>query len=155
MSVTVHLRRVIKADTYALWIWANDEQTRSGSFSHDSIPWERHLAWLAETLSSEAKLIFIAESSSAQPLGSVRFDTSDGWRTARLSYVVAPESRRQGVSRPMISESLLMLRSKGSVEVHASVLRSNERSARVFRGLGWELREGGDSLTFVTTTDDR
>lgn len=48
-----------------------------------------------------------------------------------------------------------MLDSKGPVEVHAEVLRTNERSARVFRALGWAARESDDSFTFTAAPKSR
>jgi RimJ/RimL family protein N-acetyltransferase len=151
----VRVRRASASDAYALWIWANDEATRAASFTHERISWDGHVRWLAQTLASDDKLVLIAESHDAQPLGSVRFDTVDAWRTARLSYVVAPESRGRGVSRPMIEAALRFLSEKGPVEIHADVLRSNDRSARVFRALGWSAEEREDSFTFVAAAEGK
>jgi UDP-2,4-diacetamido-2,4,6-trideoxy-beta-L-altropyranose hydrolase len=147
----VCLRRAKLEDAYALWLWANDPGTRANSFTREPIAWDAHVSWLDRWLTDEAKIILVAESRGAQPIGCVRFDSSDGWQSARLSYVIAPESRGHRLAAPIISAALPMLATAGSgVVVTAEVLEGNESSARVFRSLGWQERSGGNgSLRFV------
>src|SRR2546423_11917390 len=45
----VVLRRGSRSDAYALWLWANDDETRGASFGRESIPWEMHVEWLERT----------------------------------------------------------------------------------------------------------
>ena len=153
---TLRLRVATAGDAHLLWLWANDVETRAASFGRDPIPWPEHVAWLTRQLESGRAVVLIAESADAdgaerrQPLGSVRFDTADGWTTARLSYVVAPESRGRALSRPLIRCAVEWLRAThASVWVRAEVLRANTRSLRVFRGLSWvEEPSSTDLITF-------
>ena len=146
-SSVLRLRPAEDRDLYSLWLWANDPETRHASFGRSAVSWSDHVAWF-ERQRGDAAHVFIGETSEAQPIGSVRFDTTDGWRTARLSYVVAPEARRRGWSRPLVTQgvALLGVRRPG-VAITARVMADNTGSLRLFRGLGWsESVDGGDHL---------
>jgi len=146
-SAVLRLRPAETGDLYSLWLWANDPETRRASFGRSIISWSDHVAWF-ERQRRDGSYIFIAEIAESQPIGSVRFDTADGWRTARLSYVVAPEARRQGWSRPLVTQGveLLGVRRPGAT-VTARVMADNNWSLKLFRGLGWnESLDGGDHL---------
>ncbi|HEX2188379.1 MAG TPA: GNAT family N-acetyltransferase [Longimicrobiaceae bacterium] len=138
--MTAPLRVVPAAagDAYALWLWANDAGTRAASFGRDPIAWADHVAWLERALADAAHAVLVARSADGRPVGSIRFDTGDGWRTARLSYVVAPEARGEGRSGPMVRAGVAWVRgAHPGVAVRARVMEANERSLRVFRRLGW------------------
>lgn len=113
------------------------------------------MAWF-ERQQSDAAHVFVGETAEAQPIGSIRFDTADGWRTARLSYVVAPEARRQGWSRPLVTHGVGLLGVRHpAVAITARVMADNAGSLRLFRGIGWnETVDGGDHL-FVQRLDPR
>jgi RimJ/RimL family protein N-acetyltransferase len=134
-------------DLYCLWLWANDPETRRASFGRGTISWSDHVAWFERQRQGEAP-IFIAETAQGQPIGSVRFDTDDGWRTTRLSYVVGPEARRQGWSCPLVTHGVQQFRLlRPGATITARVMADNVGSLRVFRGLGWtESVEGGDHV---------
>jgi RimJ/RimL family protein N-acetyltransferase len=136
-------------DLYCLWLWANDPETRRASFGRATISWSDHVAWFERQRRDEAP-IFIAETAEGQPIGSVRFDTEDRWRTARLSYVVGPEARRQGWSRPLVTHGVQHIRLlRPDATITARVMADNAGSLRVFRGLGWSESVEGRDHVFV------
>lgn len=144
----IRVRAAGPSDAYALWLWANDPETRGGSFAGAEIRWADHVQWLTARLTDDSSVILVGEDDS-RPIGLVRFDTKDGWRTARLSYVVAPEARGQGWGTPLVQRGLTHLIGLHSeVAVWAEVKPTNERSLRVFRGLGWTEETAGDVTTF-------
>lgn len=143
------LRRAERTDAYALWLWANDPETRRASSGRATIPWAEHQSWLSDRLPDQSALVLIAVTPDGQPVGSIRFDTADAWATARLSYVVAPEARGRGLSRPLVAKGTALLRQeRPGVEVRAEVLDDNARSLAVFRDAGWveAATPGGHSL---------
>jgi RimJ/RimL family protein N-acetyltransferase len=143
---TLDLRRATPQDAYALWLWANDADTRAGSRGRDLIEWDEHIRWLNEQVTSDAAMIYVAESADRRPVASIRFDTRDGWQTARLSYVVAPESRGRGISNWLIRSGVdSLLRDHPSATVVAHVLQRNAASLRVFRNLGWREHQDATS----------
>jgi RimJ/RimL family protein N-acetyltransferase len=146
-SFALRLRPAHASDLYSLWLWANDPETRRASFGRSPVSWSEHVAWF-KLQRGGAAYVFIGETAETQPIGSVRFDTTDGWRTARLSYVVAPEARRQGWSRPLVTQGIELLGvRRPSVPITARVMADNPGSLRLFRGLGWnESVDRGDHL---------
>ena len=154
MTVAVNatgLRPARFEDGYALWLWSNDPLTRRWSGSRAPIHFERHMVWLARRLADPSTLILFAEDEAGTPVGSVRFETTDGWQTARLSYVVAPRFRGQGRSRGLVSDAMRrLMEAHPAAQVWAEVLQGNEASLRVFRGLEWFRAPipAGDKLTF-------
>jgi RimJ/RimL family protein N-acetyltransferase len=153
--MALRLRPAEAGDLYCLWLWANDPETRRASFGRSTVSWSEHVAWF-ERQRSDRAYVFIGETAETQPIGSVRFDTTDGWRTARLSYVVAPEARRRGWSLPLVTEGIGLLGAqRPGVVIAARVMADNVGSLRLFRGLGWsESVEGGDHQ-FVQMPDAR
>jgi RimJ/RimL family protein N-acetyltransferase len=143
--VTLRLRRADAGDSHGLWLWANDPGSRAGSGNRPPIAWEEHLAWLGERLLSPDALIFIAIGDGGRPVGTIRFETEDGWGRARLSYLVAPEARGTGLGRPLLLAGLAELRAHaaGGV-VEATVYPENAPSLRLFRSLGWRERREAD-----------
>jgi RimJ/RimL family protein N-acetyltransferase len=138
MSDTVRLRKASAADAYALWVWANDPETRKASRGRDVISWPAHVAWLDSALRDAGRRLFIATTAEHQPAGSVRFDSRDGWATAVLSFVLAPEARSRRLGTPLIVAGLEALRQEHPrVTVFGEVVRDNDRSIRVFQRAGW------------------
>ena len=146
-SGALRLRPAEASDLYSLWLWANDPETRRASFSRSPVSWSEHVAWFEQQRGGAAHVL-IGETAEAQPVGSVRFDSTDGWQTARLSYVVAPEARRQGWSRPLVTGGVGFLGSRRpGVAITARVMADNRGSLRLFRVLGWsESVDGGHHL---------
>jgi RimJ/RimL family protein N-acetyltransferase len=138
-------------DGYVLWLWSNDALTRRWSGHRSPIHIERHMAWLAQRLADPSALLLLAEDEESVPVGSVRFETTTGWQTARLSYVVAPRFRGQGRSRALVNDAMRRLTEvHPAAQVWAEVLQGNEASLKVFRGLQWAQAPiaAGDKLTF-------
>lgn len=133
------VREAARHDTYALWIWANDPDTRAASRDRPAIPWGDHRSWLEERLKSSKHLVLLAETAEQRPVGTIRFDTVDQWLTARLSYTVAPEARGHGLSRTLVMSGVQRLRLlHPQVAIKADVMSMNVRSRRVFERLGWQ-----------------
>jgi GNAT superfamily N-acetyltransferase len=136
--VTISLRCARSEDAYALWIWANDPATRAASFNRGSIVWEDHLRWLDHCLEDPGHVILLAELTAACPAGSVRFETPDGWKSARVSYVLAPEARGRGLSRPLLTAGVDWIRKLHfDVALWGDVAKGNARSLHLFRQIGW------------------
>jgi spore coat polysaccharide biosynthesis predicted glycosyltransferase SpsG/RimJ/RimL family protein N-acetyltransferase len=132
------LRPATKDDARLLWEWANDPATREASFGRGEIPWTSHLSWLDRQLASDGVLLLIAALSDGTLAGTIRFDTSDEWKTAHLSYSIAPKMRGHGLSRPLLVAGTRWMRiARGRAQVHAEVLSTNAASIKAFRGLAW------------------
>ena len=146
---TVSLREASASDVYFLWLWANDVESRRASRGREPIPWSEHCAWFETRLKDSGTLVFVAETEDHQPVGSIRFETTDRWSNARLSYVVAPEARGRGFAKAIVSAGCDELRRRrGGVRIVADTLRDNPRSVRVFSSLQWLQKDNGSIITF-------
>lgn len=135
------LRPARLADAEILWLWANDPGTRAGSGGRPAIPWPKHATWLAERLSSDSARLFIAEDAAGRPVGTIRFETSNGWARARLSYAVAPSCRGRGAGAALLAAGIQAIRfEQPGVVLEAEVHPDNEASLRLFRRLRWPER---------------
>ena len=146
--MNVVLRAADTADSYPLWLWVNDPAARAASGHQGPIEWDPHAAWVAGRLASPDALILIAHSPTGRPLGTIRFETEDGWVSARLSYLVAPESRGLGVGRALLTCGLETLsRTREGTRLVALVRGANGASRHLFTSLGWA--EDGSTDEFV------
>lgn len=134
----MRLRAADTADSYPLWCWVNDPAARAASGNQKPIEWETHVAWVAGRLASPNALILIADSPTGRPLGTIRFETEDGWMSARLSYLVAPESRGLGVGRALLTRGVETLsQAREGTRLVALVRPANRASRHLFTTLGW------------------
>jgi RimJ/RimL family protein N-acetyltransferase len=150
--MTLALRPATRDDAYVLWLWANDPETRARSGGRQPIAWVHHVAWLQSRLTADGALVFLAVATDGLPVGSIRFETTDAWRRARLSYVVAPEARGSGYGRCLLREGLLTLaRVQPATAIDAEVWPGNSRSLHLFRSLGWPERDTAWGTTLFTS----
>ena len=148
-ATTLRLRPAVTADAYALWIWANDPATRAASFERPPIDWSGHLVWLAAQLTDPTVLFLVAESMDGRPLGVIRLETRDDWRSARLSYGLAQEVRGQGHGRSLVISGMQALHAlHPGTSFIADVATTNVPSLRIFRRLGWQETTAHDRVTF-------
>jgi RimJ/RimL family protein N-acetyltransferase len=134
----ITLRGARGDDAYALWLWANDPDSRAASGDRAVISWADHLRWFGDRSSSPNARILIAENAEGRPVGCIRFETVDGWVGARLSYVVAPEARGNGIGGAILHEgTAALLRLRPAVVIEALVRGSNAPSVKLFQRMGW------------------
>ncbi len=155
--MTVLLRAADAGDAYSLWLWANEPAARAASGNREPIAWDHHLAWLATRLDSSDAAIFIAHSPAGRPLGTIRFETGDGWASARLSYSVAPEARGHGVGRALLALGPeILARTRPTTELVALVRPDNAASRHLFETSGWaEAGATAELIRFVRPSGSR
>lgn len=101
-------------------------------------------AWTAQELSASSPVRFaIALKSDNRLVGTAGFHTvSPANRTAELAYDLAPEIWGKGIATAVCRELVTWAHTcANTIRVQATVLESNERSARVLERLGFS-REG-------------
>ena len=138
-ATAARLRPARAVDAYALWIWANDPDMRHAAHDRAPIPWAEHLAWLARALHDPAHVVLLAESGTGQPLGAIRFESADGWQSARLSYVLAPEERGRSAADASgyVSQSRLLAAARVSFDEPLARLLPWTGTEWIFSPLGY------------------
>ncbi len=144
------LRPATQHDAHALWRWANDPVTRHASGHRAEIPWAAHLKWLSERLDSESAVIFVLDRGLDDPVGTIRFETSDRWTSARLSYGVAPEARGHGFGGELLRRGSAAIRQlHPGLTLFALVAADNAPSRHLFDRLGWASEPTADGIRFT------
>lgn len=150
-----NFRKACQEDAYVLWLWANDPLTRQGALNSNNISWDEHRAWLAQKLNSSNTSVWIAVDQTNRLLGCIRFDTTNEWESAKLSYTVAPDARGKGFGRRIVEGGVGRIRSEHSkVKILAEVRIANIPSLRIFRGLSWSEAAPRDEVVLFSWTGE-
>jgi RimJ/RimL family protein N-acetyltransferase len=135
----LEVRGATLADAELLHTWRNDPQTRAASRTHDPVPWQDHLRWLAASLGRDDRRLFVASDAEGD-VGTIRWD-HEGDGEWEVSITVAPQRRGQGLARPLLAagERALADRSGGRelTAYLAVVHEDNDASLRLFAAAGY------------------
>ena len=127
--------RVAAADDGAiLFEWFNDAETRANSFDSAEVGWDVHAAWLRERIDDPLTELFIV-TSSGQPIGQARFDTSGS--TATLSWSIAASMRGRHLGAPVLVAGLNAFRRRHpttAVVAHAKPANIRSRASLEIAG---------------------
>jgi len=121
-----------------LFEWRNHPTVRAASRDPDVIKWENHQKWFASVLTSPDRLLLIGERE-GMPVGVVRFDIQDD--EAEVSIYLVPGIKQSGQGRELLQRTECWLAdSRPEVcKIRAQVLGGNERSQRLFIGMGYQV----------------
>lgn len=125
----ISLRLATAADAALLLEWRNDPETCAQSKNSAPLDPDSHIRWLAETLESESRQLFIALEDNV-PVGTIRYDVKD--RFYELSWVVAPLARGRGLGKRIVT--LLIERVPGPFR--AFVREGNVASIKIAQFVG-------------------
>ena len=135
----VSLRPTTPHDADLLLAWATDPVTRAMSLNRAAITQVDHERWLADRLSRADCHLYVAMDGDGVPVGHVRFEPAGtDWR---ISVVVAPDRRGQGLARDMIESGVReMARQQVEGRIVAEIRPENEASRRAFTRAGFGRR---------------
>lgn len=134
----IEIRVASQEDSEQLFEWRNHPAVRAVSRNPDAINWEEHQKWFAAVLASPDRLLLIGQRDGA-PVGVVRFDIQDDG--AEVSIYLVPGIKEAGLGRGLLqsAEHWFAVNWPGICKVRAHVLGGNERSHRLFLGLGYQI----------------
>lgn len=89
------LRKVIFDDWKILLDWRNDPLTRKNSFTQEIIKEENHKKWFRKNLIDKTSNIFILETETNEPVGTIRSDKTVN-NSYLLSWNISPYHRKKG-----------------------------------------------------------
>jgi UDP-2,4-diacetamido-2,4,6-trideoxy-beta-L-altropyranose hydrolase len=132
----IRLRLALESDAELIWKWANDPETRSASFSTESISWDGHLQWFSNRLGNPYSLILLGMDEEDCPFGYVRFEITE--HSSIMSINLNPDFRRLGFGWKLIQTACELLFSRYSVqEIHAFIKKENIASSKSFQKSGF------------------
>jgi len=143
-------------DAKEIWLWRNDEATRSNSITSAPIPWAEHTDWLERVLEDPGQVIYMAVSAPIEPaersesIAVVRYDRlSSEVECWRVGLNLRPESRGFGFGRLVLHAACSRFFDTHGLHIlQAEIHPQNIPSQRVFLALGFVLtnRPGGNSF---------
>lgn len=137
----ITFRRATYEDAKLLWEWANEESVRENAFDQKPIPWDSHLEWLNEKLSSDDSYIFIAEIKDDQAIGQIRFDLQNK-KKAFVDVSITKAQRGKGYGSKVIKLGTRhFINLEPGVTVHAFIKKTNVGSKKAFEYAGYKLRQ--------------
>ena len=143
-DLSIEMRDAGDEDEGLLLSWANDPETRAGSFQKGLIDLATHRPWLACRLNSDWCRIFVAQTALGTPLGQVRFESEDEGRW-RLHYSLSRLFRGRGLGRNLLEIAIdRLIDELGEVELVASALEDNIASQKTLEALGFKAVGEGD-----------
>jgi RimJ/RimL family protein N-acetyltransferase len=132
-------RHARPADCRLLFAWANDAQTRAGSFHGQPIPFPDHERWFDASLAGETRVLLVAEIDGS-PVGLIRLDReARESKTAEIGITVAPEKRGRGLAAPLLLHAQHEAAALGLRKLVARIKSANEPSLRAFERAGFLL----------------
>jgi RimJ/RimL family protein N-acetyltransferase len=136
------IRRATIQDADLLLKWRNDPLTRKANHTTHKVQSEEHITWLTKILNNPNWKLMIAEEDGI-PVGTVRMDYADG--IYELSWTVAPEMRRRGIGKKMVSLVAQQIVSP----IRAKIYTSNVASVKIaeYCGMSYD-REENDFLYY-------
>lgn len=131
LAQSLNLRPFRLADAGAIepWLSAPGLSLPGGAAGRD---------WPARLLADGRIVLQVAESDGRQ-IGLVRLDCGPD-RIAEITLVVAPESRRRGHGRAMLTQAIIQARGLGLVRLVASVDLGNSTALDFFQDMGFVTR---------------
>jgi UDP-2,4-diacetamido-2,4,6-trideoxy-beta-L-altropyranose hydrolase len=146
-SSAIWLRPATETDCDLYFEWANDSEVRRNAVQTGPIARESHVQWYRNKLQSTCSKLYLAMDLDDRPVGQVRFDrNAQGVWEVDLS--VPRELRARGLGGRMFRLALLTFRFAVKEPVLARVKPGNDKSARIFRRLGF-LEISNDPAGFL------
>jgi RimJ/RimL family protein N-acetyltransferase len=132
VPLDINIRPADMGDAQTLLAWRNDPLTRANSRNGGEVGFAEHIAWLRGVLSSNDRLLLVAEER-GRPVGTCRADRRrDGWE---LSWTVAPEARGRGIGTWMVKA----VRGRLHGRCCAEIKQTNEASLRIAAAAGLKV----------------
>lgn len=141
------------ADSSLIYNWRVDPVSAENSVQKEFFSFEDHQQWYQAKLADPLCAIFLfhfCDSDENQPLGVVRMD--GGTEHTRMSIIVSPQFRRQGLAARMIRQITLHWRAEHPEPILAIVKKDNVASRKAFERSGFQQDTAGrfNEVDFVT-----
>jgi RimJ/RimL family protein N-acetyltransferase len=131
----VELRPATGDDGPTLLAWRNDPETRRASTVSGQVSEAEHSAWLAHSLASDDRALFIA-SLNQTSIGTCRIDRGPA-NTWEVSITVAPEHRGQHLATALLMALEEVAYARGIRMLTARIRSDNAASIAAFKNAGY------------------
>ncbi len=145
--MSIYLREAAMEDALDILKWRNDEKSREGSFSKDTINIPQHLEWYKKKLADPNSHLFILMAEDAKA-GHIRLDCQND--VAEISYMIAPDHRGKGYGKEILR--LIEQDAPEGIKVLVGfTLPGNEGSRKCFADNNYRELTAGDVICYIKT----
>jgi len=146
----IKLRTATEADFPLIMAWRSNPLVYQGFYQQETpLIWQEHRDWLRSR--NQDWRTFIIEYYD-RPVGVVTMGQLDHWSPEVGYYVGEVSLWGKGIGREAVLQALKWVKDYGRDYVHTTVLRSNERSIRLLKSLGFNyLGEARDGELWMQT----
>ena len=144
-------RNANEGDVILYFDWVNEKSVRQNSVSIEPILLKDHKKWFLDRIKRSTTAMYVFELKDI-PFGQVRFDI-DG-TTAFIDYSIDKNFRGKGLGAKILQKGIDTFLNKNSTnikEIIGLVKNNNTPSAKVFSGLGFDIKEKKivDSINYI------
>jgi RimJ/RimL family protein N-acetyltransferase len=136
----MQVREASIKDSREILEWRNDILVREMAFDSSIISQETHDSWLAMSLNSEHRKLFIGILNDGK-IGICRFDITSKDNCAEISINMNPVFRGKGLSVQFMIMAIKNFRVKSNMNIIARVKGINLASQKVFKNAGFITKE--------------
>ena len=148
--MNILLRDLSATDLELVLAWRSIEKVYQWFYKQSrdkrALTWEEHLSWWRSRCNWKSFVIQINESNWTRDVGIISFSQLDHWCPEVGIYIGEVTLWGKGIGRQALILGLDWLRGEGYDYSHASILKSNQRSIKLFESVGFtrvgEAREG-------------
>ncbi len=135
------LRLATEADKTLIMAWRSSPVVYQGFFSQTSpLRWEEHSDWWKGRNNDWREFIIdLYENDIIRPIGVLSIGQLDHWSPEIGYFIGNPTDWGKGYGKEAVSQVLEWLRRQGKEYCHTTVLKNNERSLNLLKGLGFKI----------------
>ena len=142
--MNILLREITNGDMAIVLSWRNNPLVYAGFYNQGymkrgPIPWEEHLAWWESRHNWQRWIIQLNDGHTTRDVGCIQISHLDGWNPELGIYIGDIGLWGKGVGKQALLMSLEWLREQNYKYANATILKSNERSLKLFRSVGFEV----------------
>lgn len=140
---TVLLRESCDADASLILAWRTIPQVYAGLYTQSRtnhvINWDEHWCWWKTPRNWKIFIIQVNDGVFTRDVGYLNITQLEHWRPEFGITVGETTLWGQGVAREALLLGIKWLKEHGYTRVHTSILDNNERTLRLFKGLGFRV----------------
>lgn len=147
VGMSIYLREAAMEDALDILKWRNDEKSREGSFSKETIKIPQHLEWYKKKMADPDSHLFILMDGETK-VGHIRLDCQAD--VAEISYMIAPDHRGKGYGKEilhLVEDSAM----SGTKVLVGFTLPGNAGSRKCFADNGYRELTAGDVICYIKT----
>lgn len=149
---STNVREATLADGPTLFLWSNDDVTRSQSLNTAQITPLEHRQWLKTVLANDSSTSVYIFNCDGVPAGQVKFNRGESLGEYKIGYSLDPAFRSKGLAKLALAQAINAHSTQQHVDLYVAEVRSsNKASLRALESAGFapDADLGGGVLRMI------